>query len=141
MPAHQIGQPMQAHAFSRYLPTTLARCGIFLQDLSGVGADTSSLHAIFARLFTPKHPDTLPKEQWLSYTKLFAMVQPYAPGRVWKQGRRNLKQQVIAWCKPQPVFAGLEESEWCMRMKEFDEESRKERVIFMFCLECNTPAA
>ena len=39
------------------------------------------------------------------------------------------------------VFAGLEESEWCMRMKEFDEESRKERVIFMFCLECNTPAA
>ena len=69
------------------------------------------------------------------------MVQPYAPGRVWKQGRRNLKQHVIAWCKPQPVFAGLEESEWCMRMKEFDEESRKERVIFMFCLECNTPAA
>ena len=141
MPAHQLGQPMQPHAFRRYLPATLARCGVFLQDLSGVGADTSSMHAIFAMLFTPKHPDTLPKEQWLSYTTLFSMVHPYAPGRVWKQGRRNLKQQVIEWCKPQPVFAGLEESDWCMRMKEFDEKCRKERVIFMFSLACNTPHA
>lgn len=132
----QVGQSMQAHAFRRYLPATLARCGIFLQDLSGVGADTRSLHAIFDGLFTPKHPNTLPKDQWLSYTKLFSMVQPYAPGRVWKQGRRNLKQLVIQWCKNQPIFVGLEESDWCMRMKEFDEERRKQRVIFMFCLEC-----
>ena len=34
---------------------------------------------LYARLFTPKHPSTLPKSQWLSYTRLFSIVQPYAP--------------------------------------------------------------
>ena len=54
------------------------------------------------RLFTPKHPSTLPKSQWLSYTRrtrLFSIVQPYAPARVWRQGRGNLKQLVIEWCQ------------------------------------------
>ena len=26
------------------------------------------------------------KSLWLSYTRLFSTVQPYAPARVWKQG-------------------------------------------------------
>ena len=56
------------------------------------------------RLFTPKHPSTLPKSQWLSYTRLFSIVQPYAPARVWRQGRGNLKQLVIEWCQHHPAY-------------------------------------
>ena len=55
-----------------------------LQQLSSFGADISEMHLLFARLFTPKHPSTLPKSQWLSYTRLFSIVQPYAPARVWR---------------------------------------------------------
>ena len=28
---------------------------------------------------------TLPKSQWLSYTRPFSIVQPYSPARVWRQ--------------------------------------------------------
>ena len=94
---------MQLHAVSvecgSHLPAALACSNIPLQQLSGFGADASELHFLFARLFTPKHPSTLPKSQWLSYTRLFSIVQPYAPARVWRQGRGNLKQLVIEWCQ------------------------------------------
>ena len=61
----------------------------------------------YAILFTPKHPSTLPKSQWLSYTRLFSIVQPYAPARVWRQGRGNFKQLVTEWCQHHPAYAGL----------------------------------
>ena len=84
MPA-QANQQMQMHAVSvdcgSHLPVALACSSIPLQQLSGFGADASELHFLFARLFTPKHPSTLPKSQWLSYTRLFSIVQPYAPAR------------------------------------------------------------
>ena len=119
----------------------LANSDISLQDLSDFGADASELHAVFARLFTPKDPSTLHKSQWLSYTRIFSIVQPYAPGRVWKQGRGNLMQLLIQWCQHQPAFAGRKQSAWCARMKEFDEGVHKERVIYKFCLEYNQRAA
>ena len=75
----------------------------------------------YAILFTPKHPSTLPKSQWLSYTRLFSIVQPYAPARVWRQGRGNLKQLVIEWCQHHPAFAGLAKSAWCIRLKDDDQ--------------------
>eukprot|EP00964_Phaeocystis_antarctica_P161321 scaffold133311_cov88-Phaeocystis_antarctica.AAC.1 len=112
---------------------------ISLQQLSGFGADASELHFLFARLFTPKHPSTLPRSQWLSYTRLFATVQPYAPARVWKQGRGNLKQLVIEWCQHHPAYAGLAQSAWCMRLKDDDQQAlpgRKQAMVYKFCLEC-----
>ena len=51
-----------------YTAAILTAATIPLQQLSGFGADASELHLLFARLFTPKHPSTLPKSQWLSYT-------------------------------------------------------------------------
>ena len=124
---------------ARPLPANLALANsdISLQDLSDFGADASELHSVFARLFTPKDPSTLHKSQWLSYTRIFSIVQPYAPGRVWKQGRGNLMQLLIQWCQHQPAFAGRKQGAWCARMKEFDERVHKERVIYKFCLEYN----
>ena len=89
------------------LPTATSPC-----SLSDFGADTSELHSIFARLLTPKDPSTLHKSQWLSYTRIFSIVQPYAPGRVWKHGRGNLMQLLIQWCQQQPL-AGRKQSTWC----------------------------
>ena len=37
--------------------------------------------------------------------RLFSIVQPYAPARVWRQGRGNLKQLVIEWCQHHPAYA------------------------------------
>ena len=112
-----------------------------LQHLADFGADASELHFLFARLFTPKHPSTLPKSQWLSYTRLFLTVQPYAPARVWKQGRGNLKQLVIEWCQHHPVFVGLAQSAWCRRLKDDDQPQagRKQLTVYKFCLACSTP--
>ena len=112
---------------------------ISLQQLSGFGADASDLHFLFARLFTPKHPSTLPRSQWLSYTRLFSAVQPYAPARVWKQGPGNLKQLVIGWCQHHPAFAGLAESAWCTRMRDDEQQAppgRRLPMVYKFCLEC-----
>ena len=112
---------------------------ISLQQLSGFGADASDLHFLFARLFTPKHPSTLPKSQWLSYTRLFSTVQPYAPARVWKQGPGNLKQLVIEWCKHHPAYAGLAVSAWCMRQTDDDQlvlPGQRQPTVYKFCLEC-----
>ena len=111
---------------------------ISLQQLSGFGADVSELHFLFARLFTPKHPSTLPKSQWLSYTRLFSTVQPYAPARVWKQGPGNLKQLVIEWCQHHPAFAGLAQKAWCMRLRDDDQQAlpgRRQPTVDKFCLE------
>ena len=142
MPAQASQQQMQSVIVQsvRHLPIALA-CSTSLQHLAGFGADASELHFLFARLFTPKHPSTLPKSQWLSYTRLFLTVQPYAPARVWKQGRGNLKQLVIEWCQHHPVFAGLAQSAWCMRLKDDDQPQagRKQLTVYKFCLACSTP--
>ena len=93
----------------------------------------------YAILFTPKHPSTLPKSQWLSYTRLFSIVQPYAPARVWRQGRGNFKQLVTEWCQHHPAYAGLEQSAWCMRLKDEDQPKVGLRhrlpTVYKFCLE------
>ena len=119
MPA-QANQQMQMHVVSvecgSHLPAALACSSIPLQQLPGIpgfGADASELQFLFARLFTPKHPSTLPRSQWLSYTRLFSIVQPYAPARVWMRGRGNLKQLVIEWCQHHPAYAGVAKSAWC----------------------------
>ena len=112
-----------------------------LQQLSGFGAEASDLRFLFARLFTPKHPSTLPKSQWLSYTRLFSIMQPYAPARVWKQGTGNLKQLVIEWCQHHPAFAGLALGEWCMRLKDDDRPvlpGLRQPTVYKFCLECTS---
>jgi len=142
MPA-QANQQMQMHAVSvecgSHLPAALAYSSIPLQQLSGFGADTSELHFLFARLFTPKHPSTLPRSQWLSYTRLFSIVQPYAPARVWRQGRGNLKQLVTEWCQHHPAYAGLAKSAWCIRLKDDDQPQpqagQKHSTVSKFCLE------
>ena len=123
---------------NRLPPALACSSSIPLQQLSGFGAvDVSELHFLFARLFTPKHPSTLPRSQWLSYTRLFATVQPYAPARVWKQGRGNLKQLVIEWCQHHPAYAGLAQSAWCMRLKDEDQsKAGRQPTVYKFCLEC-----
>ena len=79
-----------------------------------------------------------PRSQWLSYTRMFSIVQPYAPARVWKQGRGNLKQLVIEWCQHHPSYAGLAQSAWCTRLKDVDDQpqaDRKHSMVYKFCLE------
>ena len=58
-------------------------------------------------LFTPKSTNTLPKSQWLSYTRLFSIVQLYAPARLWRQGCGNLKQLVIHFSNTTPLMPAL----------------------------------
>ena len=94
---------------------------------------------LFARIFIPRHPNALPRSEWLSYPRLFSIVQLYAPARVWKQGPGNLKSFVIEWCKCLPTFAGLEQSKWCMRLKTNDRVvpgQKKPSSVYKFCLEC-----
>ena len=142
MPA-QANQQMQMHAVSvecgSHLPAALAYSSFPLQQLSGFGADARELHFLFARLFTPKHPSTLPKSRWLSYTRPFSIVQPYAPARVWRQGRGNLKQLVTEWCQHHPAYAGLAKSAWCIRLKDDDQPQpqagQKHSTVSKFCLE------
>ena len=138
-PASPVALSTPLAAPSPLLPANLAvaNSSIFLQNLSDFGADVSELHSVFARLLTPKVPGTLPKSLWLSYTQIFSIVQPYAPGRVWQQGRGNLMQRLIQWCQHQPAFTGRKRSAWCARMKEFDEGAQKKRAIHKFCLEYN----
>ena len=111
-----------------------------LQQPAGFGADASELHMhiLFARLFTPKHPSTLPKSQWLSYARLFSTVQRYAPARVWWQGPGSLKSLVIEWCQGHPAYAGLAESAWCTRLRDKDQQAapgRRLPLVYKFCLE------
>ena len=138
--ANQIQMQAAPVQCEKHLPAALVCCGsINLQHLSAFGADVSELHFLFARLFTPKHPSTLPRSQWLSYTRLFSTVQPYAPARVWKLGRGNLKQRVIEWCQHHPTFAGLAQSAWCVRLKDEDqphEAGWSQPSVYKFCLEC-----
>ena len=141
----QAAQPtpqMQMHAVPVQCGTHLTAASpyssISLLELSSFGAEASDLHFLFARLFTPKHPSTLPKSQWLSYTRLFSTVQPYAPARVWKQGPGNLKQLVIEWCKHHPAYAGLTVSAWCMRQTDDDQlvlPGQRQPTVYKFCLE------
>ena len=150
MPA-QANQQMLVHAapvqcghhLAAALHTHGARAApynsISLQQLIGFGADASELYPLFDRLFTPKHPSMLPRSQWLSYTRLFSIVQPYSPGRVWKRGRGNLMQLVIEWCQHQPIYAGLAQNQWCTRMKEDDRPNLpacgiRNSVVYRFCL-------
>ena len=129
---HEIQQPGPTFTAAPATPN--------LQHLSDFGTNASELHFLFARLFTPKHPSTLPRSQWLSYTRLFSTVQPYAPARVWKHGRGNLKQLVIEWCQHHPAFAGLAQSVWCMRGDDNDqphEAGRRQPTVYKFCLDSN----
>ena len=128
---HEIQQPGPTFTAAPATPN--------LQHLSDFGTNASELHFLFARLFTPKHPSTLPRSQWLSYTRLFSTVQPYAPARVWKQGPGNLKQLVIEWCEHHPAFAGLAQSAWCMRLRDDDQQAlpgQRQPTVDKFCLEC-----
>ena len=136
----QTNQQMQMHAVpvqcGNHLPAALACSSLTLQHVSGFVADASELHFLFARLFTPRHPSTLPRSQWLSYTRLFSIVQPYAPAGVWKQGRGNLKQLLIDWCQHHPAYAGLAQSAWCMRLKDEDQsKAGRQPTVYKFCLE------
>ena len=106
-----------------------------MQRFCTFGEDESELYSVFAQLFTPKDPNTLHKSQWLSYTRLFSIVQPYAPGRVWRHGPGNLMQLLTKWCQQQPTFAGLARSEWCKRMKESGGGVQRDRSVYKFCLE------
>ena len=88
---------------------------------------------------TFKQHQHAPRSQWLSYTRLFSIVQPYAPARVWMRGRGNLKQLVIEWCQQYPAYAGLAISAWCMRGEDDDQPAqagRRQPTVYKFCLEC-----
>ena len=96
------------------------------------------MHILFARLFTPKHPSTLPTSQWLSYARLFSTVQRYAPARVWLHGPGSLKSLVIGWCQGHPAYAGLAESAWCTRVRDKEQQAapgRRLPLVYKFCLE------
>ena len=146
----QANPQMQTAYIAVPVRTVPVQCGVHLtaappsssiplQQISGFGAEASDLRSLLARLFTPKHPSTLPRSQWLSYTRLFSIVQPYAPARVWKQGTGNLKQLVIEWCQHHPAYAGLELGEWCMRLNDDDRPvlpGVRQPTVYKFCLEC-----
>ena len=106
---------------------------VSLQQLSEFGVKAGDLHFLFANILTPKHPSEFPRSQWLSYARLFSAVHLYSPARVWKQGPGNLKQRVIEWCRHHPAFAGLKQSEWCMRLN--DRPSGHISMVYKFCLE------
>ena len=133
-----VGPVQDAGTFSTC--STFSICSsTVLPPLSGFSGDATDLHFLFARIFIPRHPNALPRSEWLSYPRLFSIVQLYAPGRVWKQGPGNLKGFVIEWCKCLPTFAGLEQSKWCMRLKTNDRVvpgQKKPSVVYKFCLEC-----
>ena len=137
----QPAQPkpqMQTHAVPVQCGTHLTAAppsysSVSLQQLSEFGVEAGELHFLFDNIFTPKHPSEFPRSQWLSYARLFSVVQLYSPARVWKQGPGNLKQRVIEWCRHHPAFAGLEQSEWCMRLN--DRPSGHISMVYKFCLE------
>ena len=66
--------------------------------------------------FTPRHPDDLPQSQWVSYDRLYELVQPHAPLDVWQKGPGNLKQLITEWYQGDPAFTGLAPSAWCKRL-------------------------
>ena len=134
----QADQEMQVHAAVAVKVELVLSCSsTFLPPLSGFSGDATDLHFLFARIFIPRHPNALPRSEWLSYPRLFSIVQLYAPGRVWKQGPGNLKGFVIEWCKCLPTFAGLEQREWCMRLNDRGVPGQKKpSSVFKFCLEC-----
>ena len=152
-PAYRGSMPAQANQQMQIQRAVPVQCGsrltaapacssISMQlaaspSISGFGTDVSEPHLLFARLFTPKHPSTLPRSQWLSYARLSSMVRPYVPARVWKQGPGNLKQLVIEWCQNHRAYSGLAQSAWCKRLPE-DEAlpSRRQPKVYKFCLEC-----
>ena len=48
-------------------PAAASPCSsISFPHLPGFGTNPSELHLIFAKLFTPKHPSTLPRSRWVS---------------------------------------------------------------------------
>ena len=126
-----------------HLPAAAPRCSsTSLQHLPGRDADMSLLQEIFFKLFTPTHPSKLPTAQWVSYTKLFRVIESHAEAKVWKQGPGNLKQLVIQWCQSYPAFAGLAPSAWCKRLKDHDQHEAlfgRQLTVWKFCFAC-TPA-
>jgi len=69
---------------------------------------------------------------------MYQAVQPFAPLRVHKTGPGNLKQLVVQWCQHHPAFAGLEQSAWCKRFTEHDQQSLSggsKSMVFHFCVE------
>ena len=131
-----VGPVQDAGTFSTC--STFSICSsTVLPPLSGFSGDATDLPCLFARIFIPRHPNALPRSKWLSYPRLFSIVQLYAPARVWKQGPGNLKGFVIEWCKCLPTFAGLEQREWCMRLNDRGVPGQKKpSSVYKFCLEC-----
>ena len=85
--------------------------------------------------FTPRPPAELPKSQWVSYKKLVAQFQPWAPTEVWQHGPGNLKQLITEWFKEDPAFAGLEVSAWCKLLKDQDAPPGSTSMFSKFCFE------
>ena len=133
-------QPDQQH--QTHLPAAAASCSSISRPLlSGFSDDPWELYFIFAKLFTPKHPSTLPKAQWVSYTRMRLAVQPFAPARVWRHGPGNLKQLVVEWYQHHPAFAGLAQSAWCKRLADHDQQvlpGRSQPTCYKFCFEFTT---
>lgn len=138
----QAKPQMQMHAVPVQCATHLTAAppscsSVSLQQLSEFGVEASDFHFLFANILTPKHPSEFPRSQWLSYGRLFSAVQLYSPARVWKQGPGNLKRRVLEWCRHHPAFAGLEQSEWCMRLNDQPVllHGQKQSMVYKFCLE------
>ena len=85
---------------------------------------------LFAKLFTPKHPNQMLTTQWVSLTRLAETVKPYAPGQVWNKGPGDLKQLVIEWYQDHHVFASLEANAWCKQLPDFDAPGH---MVSKFC--------
>ena len=89
--------------------------------------------------FTPRHPSQLPKSQWVIYRRLYRLFEPHAPLMdVWLMGPGNLKQLITAWYTGHPLFAGLDDSAWCKRLKNSDPHDENGVYVFKFCFE-HTP--
>ena len=63
--------------------------------------------------FMPRNPSELPTSRWVSYQRLFQLLQPHDPTEVWLKGSDSLKQLIIEWQKMHQAFAGFEVSAYC----------------------------
>ena len=85
--------------------------------------------------YTPRPPSDLPKSQWISYKKLVALFQPFAPTEVCQTGPGNLKQLITDWYKDDPAFAGVEVAAWCKLLKDKDAQPGSSSMVSKFSFE------
>ena len=71
--------------------------------------------------------------RWVSFNTLYRLFKPHNREDVWLMGPGNLKQLITKWYKDHPAFAGLKQSEWCMRLN--DRPSGHISMVYKFCLE------